>query len=191
MKRSKSCCTALDCSEKIKVQPLPAPRRSNLSCDGPSSPSASSWMPPWECPAQDSDPAQKRSRVAAPPCWSPLTAQLEGWATVSPWIREALMSLWVGSGKAAMLTHGTQLPPARWALPWARKPRSDPLCFPCWPLAGFSAAAFHYHMQLPDVFHTLRVSQPCTTLGTSSLVFGLPSVNWGMIMCYRFWSQIG
>lgn len=49
-----------------------------------------------------------------------------------------------------------------------------------------SVALLHYKMRLPDVFHTLWVSQPCTTLGTSSLVLSLPSVNWGVIMCYRF-----
>lgn len=188
MKRSESCCSCLGLQWEDE-SPAP-PSSSNLSCDGPSSPSASSWVPhlvnvqPKIRPGSE----ERNSGCSSLPGQH---SQPSSRVSQSHPESEALMSLCAGSGKAAMPARGIQLPPARWALPGVWKPRSDPLCLPCWPLAGFSAASFHYHMQLPDVFHTLRVSQPCTTLGTSSLVFSLPSVNWGMIMCYRFWSQIG
>lgn len=69
---------------------------------------------------------------------------------------------------------------------WEWRPHRDLLCFSGWPTQWLFAALIHYNMQLPDVFHSLWVSQPCLTLGTSSLVLSLPSVNWGIIMCYRF-----
>lgn len=197
MKKVKCYCTATWITAVGRlVQPISALERSNLIWAHHNVKVLPPHQLPHECPSSAPSPGLRPfSEERRCGCSSLCTlGQLwgQGHSHPSCWraSNEPLMSLCVWPVSAVQWRQQALplVPSSLWpdpAPPSAWRTHHDLPTSPADHWQRSSVASFHHHMQQPDVFHTLWISQLCTTLDTSSLVFSLPSVNWGM-MCYRF-----